>query len=171
MKNLIFLFFAFSLSYIPLFSEEERNFISIGADSGYLIDGLMKNGWGAGGIIEIKLLDKFSLAVDSGYIEYKEITNNITNRITSINVFGSFRWYPSGGISGIFAGAGFGTFYTTVSDNKIQGYLFPIEAGLKITFFGQRGISLEPDLTILLKYGNSRFLFGMKYGVNIGYTF
>ncbi|MGC8764750.1 MAG: hypothetical protein ACP5QT_02555 [Brevinematia bacterium] len=170
MKKLCLLLSILIISYCFAFSDEE-NFISFGFDSGYLIDGYMKGGWGAGGIFEIRLLEKFSFIADAGYIEYREINNNLTNFITTVTIQGIVRWYPFGGITGVYAGAGFGTFYSTVSDEKVLGYMIPLETGIKLTFFGSKGIFLEPDIAILLKYGNSRFLIGMKYGLNIGFTF
>ncbi len=161
-KLFVFLFFLI-FCFSPL-SSKENKFISISFDSGYLIDGLMKYGWGAGGIIEIRLLENFSFSVDAGYIEYKEDDS----KLTTLNVLGTIRWYPYTGMEGFFTGIGFGTFYTILKNERVQGYMLPVEMGLKFIFFG---FSIEPGLTFLPKYGNSTFFFGMKYGLNLGYTF
>ncbi|MCX7821262.1 MAG: hypothetical protein N2258_06265 [Brevinematales bacterium] len=150
----------------------EKSFMSIGIDSGYLIDGLLKGGWGGGGIFEIKLLDNFSISLDAGYVEYIEKKENETNKISNIKYFGTVRWYQGGAIDGVYAGLGFGSFYTSQNSESAYGYLLPVELGLKLIMTGKKsGFSLEPNATFFLTYGNSKFGFGMKYGVNIGYTF
>ncbi len=150
----------------------DKNFMSIGIDSGYLIDGIIKGGWGGGGIFEIKLLDNFSVALNAGYIEYIEKKESETNKISDVKYFATLRWYQGGAIDGVYAGLGFGSFYTAQNSEGFYGFLVPVELGLKLILTGKKdGFSLEPNATFLIKYGNSRFGFGMKYGVNIGYTF
>ncbi len=170
MKKIVTIFFLVLLS-INMYSESKR-FMAFAIDTGYLIEGLLKGGYGVGGFFEIKLLDNFSVSFDAGYVEYLEKVESATNKIANIRYFGTVRWYPDGSIDGVYAGIGFGSFYTTVNSDNITGYLLPVELGLKIIPFPKSmGFSIEPNATFFLKYGNSKLLFDMKYGVNIGYSF
>lgn len=170
-RILIALLFFFCISAYSFSSESKGVFIAVSLDSGYTIDGLLKGGIGGGGAIELKLLEKLSFVIDSGYLSYFKVENGSTNLITFTSVYLTARWYFKDAINGLYAGLGGGYFYTTYSALKGYGYALPLEFGIKINLFGNNGFFLEPNSMFVVKYINNSLFIDMKYGVLIGYSF
>jgi hypothetical protein len=173
MKLNCILIFLLLLSFSNLAYSDDTDFASFAfsVDTAYLIEGLMKGGYGSGNLFEIVLVHNFSLTLNAGYTEYKTTENNTTNRISYTSIYSTVRYYFDGKLYGLYIGGGIGSTYNTYNDLKATGYLIPLEGGIRVTFFGKRGIFCEPNIRLYIKYVNSGFLFDTGYGINIGFSF